>query len=89
MGAMDASSEMTVYTDSVEDQAIMKPYTRPAGPPLLNPWEKRARTVSHVISSHTAKPKRDQKPKRRLSTCFFPSWARMSLSRSALLARRG
>jgi hypothetical protein len=37
IGAIEASSEMTVYTERVESQAMMKPYKRPEGPPLLKP----------------------------------------------------
>lgn len=89
MGAMEASSEMTVYTDKVDSQAMRKPYTRPAGPPLSKPCENSARTVSHVMSSHTAKAKSDQKPKRRLRTCFLPRRANVSLSVEMPLALRG
>lgn len=59
---------------------MINPYKRPEGPPFSNPWLKRASTVSQVINSQTAKPKRDQKSKRRLRTCFLPRRARMASS---------
>jgi hypothetical protein len=80
MGAMLANSEITVYTDKVEDQAMMNPYTAPAGPPFSNDWLNKARTVSHVMSSQTAKPNSVKKENRRFRTCFFPSIANMASS---------
>ena len=82
MGAKEASSEMTVYTDSVEDQAMMNPYTAPAGPPLSKAWAKMASTVSQVMSSQTAKPNMETKPKRRFRTCFLPNKASVASSAS-------